>query len=74
MVHCTAQAQLPPDQAIEGSLTYNQYYYFKITVKKQKKGVKIQVSSISSVLNLHADVQLYFFLFSFFLVDVRTLK
>jgi hypothetical protein len=51
-----AQAQLLPGQGIEGSLVYNQYYYFRITVKQQKKGVKIQVGplSISIVLNLRA--------------------
>jgi uncharacterized protein YegL len=44
---CRVPATLPVDSEVSGTIKYNQYYYFKITVHKQKKGVKIQIKTRS---------------------------
>jgi Mg-chelatase subunit ChlD len=42
---CRVPASISSGTEISGTIKYQQYYYFKITVHKQKKGVKIQIKT-----------------------------
>jgi hypothetical protein len=58
-INCTAQAQLLSTQDVEGSLDYSQYYYFRLTVHKQKKGVMVQVTM---TFNIVVNCQVKYFI------------
>jgi len=38
-----AQAEIEQTREVSGTLSQDQHYYFKITAKKDKKGVRVQV-------------------------------
>lgn len=43
VVLCSAPAEIDPDEDASGSIDSGTYVYFKLKIKRNHKGVKIQV-------------------------------